>query len=411
MTLQNAISVTELNNKIKDLIDGDLSLKTVYVRGEISNYRPNTSGHMYFSLKDEGGVIRSVMFKGYASHLKFAAENGMKVIAGGYVSVFPRDGQYQLYIVEMLPDGVGELYLAFEQLKKRLEAEGLFDPAHKKPIPQVPSKIALVTSPTGAAIRDMLRILKKRWPLAKILVVPVKVQGEGAAAEIAAGIRVVNRKRAADLIITGRGGGSIEDLWCFNEEIVARAIYESNIPVISAVGHEPDFTIADFAADLRAATPSNGAELAVPDISSVYIRLDEISRSQKASVTSRIDLGRQRLKGQTDNKVMSSPMSYIDERGLYLDYISRRLSQCGERMTAQGERRFANLAAKLDALSPLKVLGRGYMIGMDESGNAVRKTADISPGDRLTLRLSDGSADCLITGVEQFTDNEFSGTR
>ena len=400
MSLQNAISVTELNNRIKDLIDGDLSLKTVFVRGEISNYRPNTSGHMYFSLKDEGGVIRAVMFKGYASHLKFAAENGMKVIAGGYVSVFPRDGQYQLYVADLVPDGIGELYLAFEQLKKRLEAEGLFDPAHKKPIPPCPVKIALVTSPTGAAIRDMLRILKKRWPLAKILVVPVKVQGEGAGAEIASGIRVVNRKHAADLIITGRGGGSIEDLWCFNEEIVARAIYDSEIPVISAVGHEPDFTISDFVADLRAATPSNGAELAVPDISSLYIRLDEISRSQKASVTGKLDLYRHRLDAASSKKVLSSPMSYIDERGLYLDYVSRRLSNIGERMTGESERKFANLAAKLDALSPLKVLARGYMIGMDKDGNAVRRSSDISVGDEITLRLSDGKAKCEIKDLE-----------
>ena len=399
MPLQSAISVSELNDRIKNLIDGELSLKNVLVRGEISNYRPNTSGHMYFSLKDEGGVIRSVMFRGYVSHLKFAAENGMKVVAAGYVSVFPRDGQYQLYVTELVPDGIGELYLAFEQLKKRLEAEGLFDPAHKKNLPPMPKKIALVTSPTGAAIRDMLRILKKRWPVAKVLVVPVKVQGEGAAGEIAAGIKLVNRKRAAELIITGRGGGSLEDLWCFNEEIVARAIYESEIPVISAVGHEPDFTISDFAADLRAATPSNAAELAVPDISSVYVRLDELSKSRKSAVIARLELYRQRLDAQISKKVLSSPLSYVDERGLYLDYVSRRLSTVGERILSSEERRFANLASKLDALSPLKVLKRGYMIGIDGRGNAVRKTADISAGDELELRLSDGRARCLITEV------------
>lgn len=399
MPLQSAISVSELNDRIKNLIDGELSLKNVLVRGEISNYRPNTSGHMYFSLKDEGGVIRSVMFRGYVSHLKFAAENGMKVVAAGYVSVFPRDGQYQLYVTELVPDGIGELYLAFEQLKKRLEAEGLFDPAHKKNLPPMPKKIALVTSPTGAAIRDMLRILKKRWPVAKVLVVPVKVQGEGAAGEIAAGIKLVNRKRAAELIITGRGGGSLEDLWCFNEEIVARAIYESEIPVISAVGHEPDFTISDFAADLRAATPSNAAELAVPDVSSVYVRLDELSKSRKSAVIARLELYRQRLDAQISKKVLSSPLSYVDERGLYLDYVSRRLSTVGERILSSEERRFANLASKLDALSPLKVLKRGYMIGIDGRGNAVRKTADISAGDELELRLSDGRARCLITEV------------
>ncbi|MBQ5973691.1 MAG: exodeoxyribonuclease VII large subunit [Oscillospiraceae bacterium] len=395
----DAITVTQLNQTVKSLIDGEPSLRAVLVRGEISDYRPNASGHMYFTLKDEGGVVRAVMFRGYASKLRFAAENGMKVVAAGSVSVFLRDGQYQLYVTELFPDGVGELALAFEQLKKRLEDEGLFDRDHKVPIPRMPARIALVTSPTGAAIRDMLRILKKRWPMARLLVVPVKVQGEGAAREIAAGIRVVNLKRAADLIIAGRGGGSLEDLWCFNEEIVARAVYESRIPVISAVGHEPDVTISDFAADLRAATPSNAAELAVPDQDAVYARLDEIERSLRASVTGRLELSRRRLQTQTEKKVLASPMSYIDERGLVLDYTLRAMAAAGERRFAAEGRRFADLASRLDALSPLKVLGRGYLIGIRPDGKAVRRTADVREGDELSLRLSDGTAACRITSV------------
>lgn len=263
-------TVTALNEYIKDLLDSDAGLAAVTVRGEVSNYKAYPSGHHYFSLKDETGALKCVMFKGSAIHLRFRPQNGMKVIAMGRVGVFPRDGVYQLYVSAMVPDGVGDLHAAFEQLKEKLQREGLFDLSHKKPLPAYPRKIALVTSPVGAAVRDMLRILEARWPLTQVCVLPVRVQGSEAAGEISRAIDYANAHQVADLIITGRGGGSMEDLWCFNEEIVARAIYRSQIPVISAVGHEPDVTIADFVADVRAATPSNAAELAVPDQNDVY---------------------------------------------------------------------------------------------------------------------------------------------
>ena len=267
-------SVSQVNGYIKGLLDADPLLGQLFVRGEISNYKAYPSGHHYFSLKDPEGTIRCVMFRREAVNLRFRPQNGMKVIALGRVAVFPRDGQYQLYVNVLTPDGVGDLHEAFEQLKARLAAEGLFDEAHKKAIPKFPARIALVTSPAGAAVRDMIRILGARWPMAEVYVVPCRVQGAEAPGEIASAIRWVNEREAADLIITGRGGGSTEDLWCFNDELVARAIYDSEIPVISAVGHEPDVTIADYVADLRAATPSNGAELAVPDQNEQYARLE-----------------------------------------------------------------------------------------------------------------------------------------
>ena len=266
-------SVTQVNQYIKGLLDQDQTMTALYVRGEVSNYKAYPSGHHYFSLKDAGGAIRCVMFRREAVSLRFRPENGMKVLAFGRVTVFPRDGQYQLYCSALTPDGVGDLHVAFEQLKQKLYEEGLFEAAHKKPLPRFPEKIALITSPAGAAVRDMLRILEARWPLAEVCIIPVRVQGAEAPGEIAGAIAWANQHRAADLLITGRGGGSMEDLWAFNEEIVARAIYASDIPIISAVGHEPDVTIADFAADLRAATPSNAAELAVPDQNEIYAGL------------------------------------------------------------------------------------------------------------------------------------------
>ncbi len=393
------ITVSELNGYIKLLVESDPILRNIAVKGEISNYRPNTSGHMYFTLKDDGGAVRAVMFRSYASKLKFIPENGMKVVATGYVSVFTRDGQYQLYVSEIIPEGVGDLFLAFEQLKEKLGKEGIFAPEHKKQIPAFPKKIAVVTSPTGAAIRDMLKVLKKRFPIAKVLIVPVKVQGEGAAEEIAAGIRLINEKRAAELIIVGRGGGSIEDLWCFNEEIVARAIYASQIPVISGVGHEPDFTITDFVADLRAATPSNAAELAVPDIAELYTRLGEYGESLRRLIRAKLDMLSQRLKLLSEKKVLSSPMSYIDEKRLYLDYISRRLGSAGSKLFAEQEKRFAYLAARLDAMSPLKVLGRGYSIALKDDGHAVRDAGELREGDAVNLKFAAGGALCRVEEV------------
>ena len=394
------ITVTELNEYIKSLLDGDAILKKIAVKGEISNFRPNSSGHLYFTLKDEGGAVRCVMFRALAQKLKFTPENGMKVIAVGGVSSFVRDGQYQLYLSALTPDGIGDLYAAFEQLKRRLGAEGLFDPARKKAIPRYPRLIAIVTSPTGAAIQDMLRILKKRYPIARVLVVPVKVQGAGAAEEIAGAITYLNTKRYIDVIITGRGGGSIEDLWCFNEEGVARAIAASRIPVVSAVGHEPDVTISDFAADLRAATPSNAAELVTPDAAELTLRLEERRTALARTMLARFDSARKRLNDIAGKRVFASPLGYFDEKRMMLDYLSERFRTIAEKQLTVQNHRLANAAARLDAMSPLKVLGRGYAIALDDSQTAVRSAETLHPGDRLCVRFAAGSAQCEVQSVD-----------
>ena len=394
------ITVTELNEYIKSLLDGDAILKKIAVKGEISNFRPNSSGHLYFTLKDEGGAVRCVMFRALAQKLKFTPENGMKVIAVGGVSSFVRDGQYQLYLSALTPDGIGDLYAAFEQLKRRLGAEGLFDPARKKAIPRYPRLIAIVTSPTGAAIQDMLRILKKRYPIARVLLVPVKVQGAGAAEEIAGAITYLNTKRDIDVIITGRGGGSIEDLWCFNEEVVARAIAASRIPVVSAVGHEPDVTISDFAADLRAATPSNAAELVTPDAAELTLRLEERRTALARTMLARFDSARKRLNDIAGKRVFASPLGYFDEKRMMLDYLSERFRTIAEKQLTVQNHRLANAAARLDAMSPLKVLGRGYAIALDDSQTAVRSAETLHPGDRLCVRFAAGSAQCEVQSVD-----------
>ena len=340
------------------------------------------------------------MFRALAQKLKFTPENGMKVIAVGGVSSFVRDGQYQLYLSALTPDGIGDLYAAFEQLKRRLGAEGLFDPARKKAIPRYPRLIAIVTSPTGAAIQDMLRILKKRYPIARVLVVPVKVQGAGAAEEIAGAITYLNTKRYIDVIITGRGGGSIEDLWCFNEEVVARAIAASRIPVVSAVGHEPDVTISDFAADLRAATPSNAAELVTPDAAELTLRLEERRTALARTMLARFDSARKRLNDIAGKRVFASPLGYFDEKRMMLDYLSERFRTIAEKQLTVQNHRLANAAARLDAMSPLKVLGRGYAIALDDSQTAVRSAETLHPGDRLCVRFAAGSAQCEVQSVD-----------
>ena len=343
------------------------------------------------------------MFRGDAASLRFRPQNGMQVIAAGRVTVFPRDGQYQLYCVRLTPEGAGDLAVAFEQMKARLLQEGLFDRAHKRPLPRIPGRIALVTSPAGAAVRDMLRILGARWPMAQIRILPVRVQGEGAAEEIAAAIRWANLHKAADLIITGRGGGSMEDLWAFNEECVARAVYGSQIPVISAVGHEPDVTIADFTADLRAATPSNAAELAVPDQNEIYAALASLGARMEQASRQRLLRERQRLERLRESRVMADPRRYFQEKRLLLDYQSRRLGH-GLSASVSGQReRFARLAAALDALSPLKVLGRGYAIAQKGDGSVIASVRDACPGESFSLRLSDGQVDCVVQKKEDAT--------
>ena len=322
---QTVLSITQLNEYIRSRMDADPMLTQVAVRGEVSNYKLYPSGHHYFTLKDEGGALRCVLFKGNAVRLRFRVENGMKLIAMGRVSVYPRDGAYQLYCTALAMDGVGDLYAAFEQMKQKLAAQGLFDPAHKKPVPRYPGTIGIVTSSAGAAIHDMLRILGKRYPLTQVRLFPVRVQGAGASQEIAAAVRYANHYRLADVLIVGRGGGSMEDLWAFNEEPVAYAIYESAIPVISAVGHEPDVTIADYVADLRAATPSNAAELAVPDQDSLRQSLDSISSAMAGTLSRQLKAARQHWLVLSQSPVLRDPTVYLSQQGKSLDLLKNRL--------------------------------------------------------------------------------------
>lgn len=393
-------SVSQLNGHVKGLLDADVVLSGVFVRGEISNYKVYPSGHHYFSLKDQEGTLRCVMFKRDALTLRFRPQNGMKVLAFGRVTVYPRDGAYQLYTASLAPDGVGDLHAAFEALKAKLEGEGLFREEHKKPLPRFPKRIALVTSPAGAAVRDMIRILGARWPMARVYVVPCRVQGVEAPPEIAGAIRWVNTRGLADLIITGRGGGSMEDLWCFNDEGVARAIYDSEIPVISAVGHEPDVTIADYVADVRAATPSNAAELAVPDQNEQYERLRHLSRRMGKAVERKLGESRAILERASANRLLRDPMTWVEDRRMLLDRQQERLGYALRGVLETRRRDTARLAASLDAMSPLKVLGRGYAIAKGPRG-VLGKVADVELGDELEVRLRDGSILCEAKGKKE----------
>ena len=393
---QMIFSVSEANHFIKALLDAVPQLQTIFVRGEISNYKCYPSGHHYFTLKDEESALRCVMFRGMAAKLRFRPENGMKVVAFGRIGVFPRDGGYQLYCSDLSVQGVGDLHIAFEQLKESLGKEGLFDPAHKKPLPKYPRRIAIITSSAGAAVHDMLRILKARWPMSEVVLLPVRVQGAEAPAEIAGALRYANKWKVADLIITGRGGGSIEDLWAFNDERVARAIYASDLPVISAVGHEPDVTISDFVADARASTPSNAAEIAVPDQQELRRRLDTLSARMEQSEQKRVKALRERCEALARSRVLREPMAFIDDKRLLLDYTQRKLSALAQAQTAQRAQRFASLAASLDALSPLKVLGRGYAVARDENGTILRAAEEASVGEKIEVLLGQGSLMCTV---------------
>ena len=402
MEQQMIFSVSEANNFIKALLDRVPQLQEIFVRGEISNYKLYPSGHHYFTLKDAEGAMRCVLFKGNALRLRFRPENGMKVIAFGRISVFPRDGAYQLYVSELSPEGAGDLHVAFEQLKAQLEREGLFDPAHKKPLPKYPKTIAIITSPAGAAVHDMLRILRARWPLTEVKLLGVRVQGTEAPPEIAGALRYANRYKVADLIITGRGGGSIEDLWAFNDERVARAIYDSEIPVISAVGHEPDVTIADYVADLRAATPSNAAELAVPDRQELQKKLQMMQASMQQSVQKSVKLGRQRLSALAEKRVLQSPLNYLEDRRVLLDFLSTRLQAAEQKTLHESKQRFVRLTAALDAMSPLKVLSRGYSMVTNEAGAVISRVADVREDETIRVSFSSGS---LTARVEQIQED------
>ncbi len=389
-------SVSELTQYIKDLIEDDDGLAAVYVAGEISNLKYHTSGHIYFTLKDDKSVLRGVMFRGAASKLPFALSDGMRVIAAGRISVFAGAGQHQLYAESFQPDGIGALYLAFEQLKEKLSAEGLFDPARKKPLPPYPRRIALITSPTGAAVQDMLRILRRRFPLARVRIVPVLVQGPDAPGEIVRALEFANRFQIADLIITGRGGGSLEDLWAFNDEGVARAICASQIPVISAVGHEPDVTIADFAADLRAATPSNAAELAVPDMTELLASLSGTQAYLVRAAQATIDRKREVFRTLSASRVLQNPKNVIEDRRMALLHTTDRLNAAMQASLSRKREAFVKETARLDAMSPLKVLSRGYAFAQNDAGAIVTDAAGLQPGDRLHLTLLHGRADVTV---------------
>lgn len=398
---QNVLSITQLNEYIRGRMDSDPLLTQVAVRGEISNYKLYPSGHHYFTLKDEASALKCVMFKGNAVRLRFRPENGMKVIALGKVSVFPRDGAYQLYCTAMAMDGVGDLYAAFEQLKKKLAAQGLFDPAHKKPLPKYPGTIGIITSSAGAAVHDMLRILKKRYPLSNVRLLPVRVQGMEAPREIAAAISYANRYRLADLLIVGRGGGSIEDLWAFNDEYVAHAIYESKIPVISAVGHEPDVTISDFVADLRAATPSNAAELAVPDQDILRQNLDAMASSMATALHRQLKAAQQHLQVLSNSQVLQSPTGYIEQREKNLEVLKNRMVTAQKQNIIRKQSRYIASVSKLDAMSPLKVLTRGYSMAQTEKREVLRSISQVELGERIQLYLSDGSLSATVMKKEE----------
>lgn len=398
---QNVLSITQLNEYIRSKMDADPLLAQVAVRGEISNYKMYPSGHHYFTLKDETGALKCVMFKGNAIRMRFRPENGMKVIAMGKVSVFPRDGAYQLYCTAMAMDGVGDLYAAFEQLKQKLAAQGLFDPAHKKTLPRYPGTIGIITSSAGAAVHDMLRILRKRYPLSNVRLLSVRVQGLEAPGEIAAAIGYANRYQLADLLIVGRGGGSIEDLWAFNDERVAYAIYESRIPVISAVGHEPDVTISDFVADLRAATPSNAAELAVPDQDALRQNLDSMSGAMAMALNRQLKAAQQHLTVLSQSQSLRSPTGYIEQRQRNLELMKNRLIATQKQSIMQKNHRYIAAVSKLDAMSPMKVLTRGYSMTQTESGEVLRSVSQVELGERIRIFLSDGTLSATVMNKEE----------
>lgn len=399
---QQVLSITQVNEYIRSLMDGDRLLCGVAVRGEVSNCKVYPSGHYYFTLKDEGAALRCVMFKGSAMRLRFRPENGMKLIALGRITVYPRDGGYQLYCTSLAVDGVGDLHAAFEQLKAKLAAQGLFDPAHKKPLPKYPGTIGIVTSSAGAAVHDMLRILRKRYPLSQVRILPARVQGAEAPGEIAAAIRYANHYQLADLLIVGRGGGSIEDLWAFNEEQVAYAIYESRIPVISAVGHEPDVTISDFVADLRAATPSNAAELAVPDQDALRQSLDSMSAAMATALTRQLKSARKHYEVLSASPSLKSPMGYLEQRRRSLELLKNRLVSAQNQQNHRKKQRFIALTSKLDAMSPLKVLTRGYSMAQRTDGTVLRSVRQVEVGETIEVSVSDGR---LIAAVAEIKEN------
>ena len=383
------ITVEQLNRYIKEKVDSDEFLNNVYVKGEISNFKHHYTGHMYFTLKDENSLVKCIMFKSYTPHLSFMPKDGMKVLIFGSVSVFERDGVYQIYAKAMKEDGMGSLYEAYEELKAKLEKEGLFDESHKKPIPSFPKTIGVLTASTGAVIRDIINVSTRRNPNVHIRLLPVPVQGPTAAEQIVAGIKRMNDEKLADVIILGRGGGSLEDLWPFNEEIVARAIYDSEIPIISAVGHETDYSISDFVADLRAPTPSAAAELAVCNMDDVLYTIDLYQNRYKTALKKKVQLMKLRYEKCMAQRVFKEPLQKINERAILLDTLVKSLTNSTRLKINDCRKEFVEVATKIDSLSPMKTMARGYSI-VEKDGKIVKKVNDVQKDDELSIRLSDG---------------------
>ena len=391
----NAVTVTQLNKYLKDRFDEDENLNAILVKGEISNFKNHYTGHLYFTLKDENSLIKCIMFKSYAEKLNFKPKDGMKVMVFGTVSVFERDGVYQIYAKSMMEDGMGDLHEQFEQLKAKLEKEGLFEQSHKKTIPLYPKVIGVLTSQTGAVIRDIINVSTRRNPNVYIRLLPVPVQGPGAAEQIADKIRIMNEKKLADVLIIGRGGGSLEDLWPFNEEIVARAIYDSEIPIISAVGHETDFTIADFVADLRAPTPSAAAELAVPDIFEVKQKIINYQDRSKLALKKKIEIMKLRFEKVMKSRIFTDPMRKVMDNSIILDDYMKRLENAMKEIKTEKKNKYIELVTKLDSISPLKTLIRGYSL-TEKDGQIIKRASQIDRGDIITIKFSDGEKNAEI---------------
>ena len=392
---KNILTVAEVNEYIKNLVEGDAKLNNIYVKGEISNFTNHKTGHFYFTVKDDKSVLRAVMFGG-SSKLKFMPENGMKVILLGRISAFVRDGQYQIYCEDIEPDGVGSLYLAYEQLKIKLESEGLFNQGNKKSLPKVPLKIGIITSPTGAAVRDMINVITRRFRMAKIILFPVLVQGTSAPAQLASGIKYFNAQKSVDLIIIGRGGGSIEELWAFNDENLARAIFASRLPVISAVGHETDFTICDFVSDLRAPTPSAAAELAVPDVGELKKQLRNAEKRMELLLVNKIKNYQERVNSYGNRKVLKNPAAIIDDNRMQVLHTEKNLVSQMRFILGSKRANFAAHSSKLEALNPLSIVTRGYSVAYT-NGKIVKKLSDVKIDSEISVKLSDGTVNAKVT--------------
>ena len=393
-------TVSWVNDYIKSLIEEEVQLQDIYISAEISNFKYHSSGHMYFTLKDEKSEIKAVMFKPYSMKLRFLPQNGMKVIVHARIGVYERAGAYQLYVDSMQPEGLGALYLAFEQLKSKLAYEGLFNEDHKKAIPKIPQKIGIITSPTGAAVRDIIKVCKRRCPFAQLVLFPSAVQGDSAASELTFAIEYLNATNYVDVIIIGRGGGSIEDLWAFNDENLARAIYNSQIPVISAVGHEIDFTICDFVADLRAATPSHAAELATPNISELNLMLDSSKKRMSVAIYNKVLAYKDRVSKLIESKDLKKPEYLFDTKKIQLLTIAENLSRVMNERIKDLKHELAQISASLNALSPLSVLSRGYGVVFNDENKIVKSVNEIIVEDKILIKMIDGTIDASVNSIE-----------